>query len=131
MPSSQDDAEPIPIDRAALAEISCGDEAAERRLLSVFRAANAVDGTMLDAAMGRRDAPAVNRAAHRLLGAARLAGATVLVDVCSIIMQAGKADDWDAIDTNRDALCRELARINLYLDAQLNVQPDARADFQP
>ena len=63
-----------------------------------------------------RESAAVTRAAHRLLGAARLAGAAALVDVCCASVAAGKAGDWEAIAANHDALARELARINDYLD---------------
>src|SRR5688572_19443489 len=119
---SNEAAEPSPIDGAAFTEIACGDHAAERRLLSVFRAANDNDSAALDAAVRTRDQAAVRRAAHRLLGAAKLAGATVVVDLCGVIVQAAKAGEWDAIAVNRDALCRELARVNLYLDARLSAQ---------
>jgi two-component system sensor histidine kinase BarA len=131
MSDPQADSKSTPIDHAALAEIACGDEAAERRLLVVFRAANDADVAVLEAAVERRDAPAVTRAAHRLVGAARLAGAGVLADVCSRIVQAGRAGDWDAIESNRDALHGELARINLYLDARLNVHAGAGENTRP
>ncbi len=121
-------AQPSPIDGAAFTEIACGDHAAERRLLSVFRAANDNDFAALDAALHTRDQAAVTRAAHRLLGAAKLAGATVLVDLCCVIVQAAKAGEWDALAANRDALDRELARVNRYLDARLSAQPDVQGD---
>ena len=125
---SNDAAAPSPIDGAALAEISGGDRAAERRLLSVFRAANDSDFAALDAAMLTRDQAGVTRAAHRLLGAAKLAGAAVLVDLCRLMAEAGKAADWDAIAAHREALYGELARINRYLDARLSAQPDVQGD---
>ena len=128
---SNEAAQPSPIDGDALTEISCGDHAAERRLLSVFRAANTKDFAALDAAVHTYDEAAVTRAAHRLLGAAKLAGATVLVDLCCVIVQTAKAGDWNAIAANRDALYRELARVNLYLDARLSAQPGVAGNAGP
>ncbi len=37
------------------------------------------------------------RAAHRLKGASRMAGAAVLAEVCEEIERAGRANDWEAI----------------------------------
>ena len=118
MPHSRNDAPSAPVDRAALAAISNGDAATERRLLNVFRNANVADAVTLDMALKQRDSAGVMRAAHRLLGASKMAGAMALGVICGNIMQAGRCEDWDAIGTYRDQLDRELGRINAYLDMQ-------------
>ncbi len=121
--SSQDDGQAAPIDRAALAVISEGDTATERRLLGVFRKANAADGATLNAAVEQRDGAAVIRTAHRILGASKMAGAITLAAVCVSITRAGEAGDWDAIADYRDALNRECERVSAYLDTLLNARP--------
>ncbi len=120
MSGSQSDAAAAPIDGAALAEIACGDPAAERRLLNVFRTANDTDAAALRAALDKRDAAAVVRAAHRLMGAARIAGATVLAGICAAVAQAGRTFDWDGMALHNRALCHELARVNAYVNARLS-----------
>ena len=89
-----DDGQAAPIDRAALAVISDGDIATERRLLGVFRNPNAADAAALNAALERRDGPAVIHAAHRLLGASKMAGI-----VAQNRIQADKAAALEAIST--------------------------------
>ncbi len=107
-----------PIDRTALAGISRGDAATERRLLAIFRKAHSADADALRGALEQRDVVAVTRAAHRVMGASRMAGALALADICGSLAQAGAAGDWDIIAANRDALNRELERIEVYLNAQ-------------
>lgn len=131
MPDSQTDGESAPIDGAALAVISNGDAATERRLLGVFRKANAEDATMLKVAIERRDAFAVTCAAHRVVGACRIVGATTLAAICSDVARAGQAGDWDAIAAIRDDLCHELERVSSYLEIQLGFQSGARQRIGP
>lgn len=131
MSVSQDDTQSAPIDRAALAEISRGDAAVERRLLSVFRTANDLDVARLQAAVDKRDVAGVIRAAHRVMGASRMAGAAVLANICATMARAGKRGDWEAIHANNRALYQELARINAYLDAQSSAPPSTQADVRP
>ena len=120
MRHSQDDGLSLPIDRAALAVISNGEAATEHKLLRIFCKTNALDAAALDAALRQRDGAGAIRAAHRLLGASRMAGATALGALCANIVQAGHAADWDAITRHRDALCHELERINTYLDSEFS-----------
>ncbi len=107
------------IDPAALAEITFGDPVVERRLLGVFRSANAVDVERLRAAMTRQDVPALVRAAHRIIGAARLVGAHGLTAICTTIARAGQCGDWTTIALQQAALETELAHIDAYLDRRL------------
>ena len=122
MSASQDSGKRVPIDLAALAEISRGDKAVERRLLSIFRKANDTDAAALKAALAQRDTAAVIRAAHRVMGASKMAGATTLAAICGSIAQAGQDSDWNTIAANKDAFYREVERVNAYLAMQLNVE---------
>src|SRR5688572_33432970 len=108
-----------PIDRAELAEITRGDPAVEHRLLRTFRRANDADVAALLAAIDGRDAIAVVRVAHRLMGAARMAGATLLANLAAGIARTVQAGDWSAVAENSSSLHQECARINRYLDALL------------
>lgn len=126
MPGSQHDGQSAPIDRAALAVLAHGDEAVERRLLAVFRKANAADAAALKSALEQRNVEAATSAAHRVMGAGRMAGAVALSAVCERMVRAGQSGDWEAMVAQRDALDRELQRIDAYLDARLGAQPDAR-----
>ncbi len=105
-----------PIDRAALAELSGGDAAIERDILSDFRGANDADAAVLREALDTRNIAELTRASHRVKGASRMVGATPLAEVCERIERAGHANDWAAIAADRGALLRELERLNDYLE---------------
>ncbi|MFI4986715.1 MAG: ATP-binding protein [Alphaproteobacteria bacterium] len=106
----------LPIDRALLAELSGGDAAVERDILSDFRGANVADAAMLKAAIDSRDAAQLTRACHRVKGASRMVGALSLAEVCDKLERAGHANDWDAVAAQRAALLHELERLNDYLE---------------
>ncbi|HZF19908.1 MAG TPA: transporter substrate-binding domain-containing protein [Burkholderiales bacterium] len=104
-----------PIDRSKLAEISGGDTAMERDILVDFRGVNEGDAAMLREALEKRDIALVTHASHRIKGASRTVGATTLAEVCERIERASRANDWGTIAANRDALDRELDRLNAWL----------------
>jgi len=107
--------EDAPIDRSALAEISGGDAAVERDILIDFRSANDGDATMLKEAFDRRDLAQATRASHRIKGASRTIGAKTLAEVCERIERAGRANDWAAVASNREAFENELERLSAWL----------------
>ena len=109
------DGQSAAIDRSKLAELSGGDPSIERKLLTVFRLANDVDVAALKEALEKRDIVSVTRASHRVKGAGRIVGAMALADICGRIDHAGRAGDWVTIAANREALCRELDRVNACL----------------
>jgi len=53
----------------------------------------------IESAFGRRDAAAVGAAAHKLKSSSRAVGADALADLCAALESAGKADDWNGIET--------------------------------
>ena len=109
--------ESAPIDRSELAEISGGDQSLERKMLSVFRQANDADAAALKEALEKQDIASVTRLSHRVKGASRMVGAIALAGICARIEHAGRASDWGTIAANREALYRELDRVNAYLSA--------------
>jgi signal transduction histidine kinase/CheY-like chemotaxis protein/HPt (histidine-containing phosphotransfer) domain-containing protein len=104
-----------PIDRSRLAEISGGDAAMERDILADFRGVNDSDAVMLREALEKRDISLVTHASHRIKGASRTVGAIMLAEVCERIERAARANDWSGIAANREALDRELERLNAWL----------------
>ncbi len=115
MSGSPGDGQPAAIDRSKLAELSGGDPSIERKLVTVFRRANDADVAALKEALEKRDIVSVMRASHRVKGAGKIVGAMGLADICEGIEHAGRAGDWDTIAANREALCRELDRVNACL----------------
>jgi signal transduction histidine kinase/FixJ family two-component response regulator len=107
--------EDVPIDRAALAEISGGDAAMEHDILLDFRGANEGDGAALKEALDRRDFALTTRASHRIKGASRTIGAISLAEVCERIEHAARASDWATIAANREAFEREFERLSAWL----------------
>jgi EAL domain-containing protein (putative c-di-GMP-specific phosphodiesterase class I)/CheY-like chemotaxis protein len=119
MEDSRDPVVSPPIDRAVLAAISRGDPLVERRLLSAFHRANVQDADALRVALDARNMSAVTRAAHRVMGASRMAGAVALAGICNTIAQAGQSGDWAAVAASRSALEFELERVSTHIEAQL------------
>ena len=113
----QSGGEALPIDRSALEVISRGDPAIEGRMFAVFCSANDADMAALKHALSQRNGTGVARAAHRLLGASRIVGATTLAHAFAGIAQAERAGDWRALTDAADAVERELERVNAYVTA--------------
>ena len=121
LPIVHADADSIsPIDREQLAAVSGGDEEAEREILADFRATNGQDADALRDALERASIGNVAQLAHSMKGAARTIGAGALAEVCEHLEKAGRDNDWPAIEANREALWRELARLDGYLESFLS-----------
>lgn len=98
------------IDRAAIAGISGGAEA-QRRLMEVFAEAQQADALTIAGAIRDRDAASLARAAHRMLGASRIIGATGLERVSHKLLLAATAGDWETIASDSCEFNRELLRV--------------------
>ncbi len=107
---------PPPLDRAVLSAICAGDAAAERDILTDFRRANDADAAMFKLAFDARDAPRIAHASHRIRGASSTIGAIALAGVCERLERAGRAEDWQAIETDIGAFQRERERLNSYFE---------------
>jgi PAS domain S-box-containing protein len=106
-----------PIDRSQLAEISGGDAAAERDILSDFRSVNDDDVIILGQALEKRDIVQVMRISHGIKGASKTIGANGLAVASERLEHAGRANDWPLVDANKDAFYQELERLNNYLNS--------------
>jgi HPt (histidine-containing phosphotransfer) domain-containing protein len=100
------------LDRAILRELSGGDAAMERKILLRFRTANRPDGEALVRALAARDAKAVAHLAHRIKGAARMIGAAEYALACEALEQAGRKQDWPAVEVAQQGLDAALARLD-------------------
>jgi two-component system sensor histidine kinase EvgS len=105
-----------PIDRSILVEIVGGDNEAAGEMLRDFRRANNEDTALLKHAVDNRDMVQVTRAAHRIKGASKIVGANELARVCERIEEAGRINNFKAIETDMEAYYRALDRVNAYLE---------------
>jgi CheY-like chemotaxis protein/HPt (histidine-containing phosphotransfer) domain-containing protein len=105
-----------PIDRTKLAEVSLGDEAFEREMLTDFHSAAAEDAKLLSAALDAHDCAAITRISHRIKGASRTVGATALATISEQMERAGRADDRAGIASAREPLFHEVERLHRYFE---------------
>jgi signal transduction histidine kinase/HPt (histidine-containing phosphotransfer) domain-containing protein/PAS domain-containing protein/FixJ family two-component response regulator len=97
------------VDPAVLLSLSDGDPDTARDLLAQFSAACAADIIALKAAADARDLSAIARQAHRINGAARTMGATLLIQRSEPVeasARAGRLDEAIALIPALDAACR-------------------------
>jgi two-component system, NarL family, sensor histidine kinase EvgS len=103
-----------PLDRSVLANLTGGDIAMEREILSDFRRVNDADAAMLTRAVDQSNLDSITTASHRIKGASRMIGAAALAMVCDRIEGAGRSDDLPAVLANMGAFQAELERLNLH-----------------
>jgi signal transduction histidine kinase/CHASE3 domain sensor protein/DNA-binding NarL/FixJ family response regulator len=116
--SASETAAGSPIDAAILDEIAAGDDDLAREVLERFHRHNQEDVAHLLDGIERVDSLAVVFASHRIKGSSRTVGASALAEVCERLERAGNANDWTAIAGNLDALHRETARLDAYIESQ-------------
>ena len=104
-----------PVDHAVLAEISGGDAAFEREVITRFMGVNAEDAAVLARAVEARDVSQLVHAAHRMKGAGRTVGAADFAEVCADLEKAGRANDWSTVTGKLGAFHLELERLTRYL----------------
>jgi signal transduction histidine kinase/CheY-like chemotaxis protein/HPt (histidine-containing phosphotransfer) domain-containing protein len=108
----------LPVDASVLAESAVRGAEMRREAFARFQESNEADVGSLLGAIERRDTRQVTQAAHRIRGASRSLGAKPLAEVCQRIEVAARSKDWTAIIANRDALVREVGRLNAFLKAE-------------
>ena len=111
-----DDAVSSPIDQAKLAEVSLGDAAFERDMLTGFREAAETDREELTAALASDDYAEIAKISHRIKGASKTIGAMLLAEVSEQMERAGRAADPDAVATSREPLFSEMERLTKFLE---------------
>ncbi len=105
-------------DATVLAAISGGDPATEREILLDYGDANDQDISMVREAVARKDILETTRTVHRIKGASRMIGAVRLAAACERIELAGKANEWNKVESTLATFEEESKRLNTFL-AQL------------
>jgi signal transduction histidine kinase/CheY-like chemotaxis protein len=108
----------LPVEPAALAGISLGNEAVARDILRRFQSFNQRDAALLHEAYSQWDTAAVVVACHRIKGATRTIGALALAEACERIESSGRGGDWSGAGDAMKSFARELDRLNTYIDSR-------------
>jgi CheY-like chemotaxis protein len=106
-----------PLDRAALALYSGGDEAAERGILADFRNVNDQDAASLRQAVTEKNLQLIKNLTHRIKGACRMVGAVALASLCERIDHASRKSEWAAVSADMVRFQQEWLRLNAYVDS--------------
>src|SRR5262249_1759903 len=105
------------IDLGALTALFGDDTSFIREMLVEFCAASRTACSEIVAAVRERDAGGVGKAAHKLKGASRTAGANGLAVIGLGLEQAAKASHWAEIDRLAQQLDGESRRIEAFVAA--------------
>lgn len=110
-----------PIDIRVMAENFGADEIASYAMLKDFVAINAEDLRALQAALVERDARAVARCAHRVLGASKMVGATTLARIAARLEVLARVRDWSRIAAVASVLDNECRRVERFVATSVGV----------
>jgi HPt (histidine-containing phosphotransfer) domain-containing protein len=91
---------PYPVDENVLAKTIGGDRRRIREMLGYFVSPSRKIITEMQDAFSAHSAAGIKNAAHKLKSSARTIGANSLADVCVILEDAGKHNDWNIIESN-------------------------------
>lgn len=89
-----------PVDEKVLSKTIGGDKNHVREMLGYFTQPSRKIVTEMNQAFLAHSAVGIKNAAHKLKSSARTIGAIALADVCVLLEDAGKKDDWNAIADN-------------------------------
>jgi signal transduction histidine kinase/CheY-like chemotaxis protein/CHASE3 domain sensor protein/HPt (histidine-containing phosphotransfer) domain-containing protein len=112
-----------PLSRAALEELTGGDPAMRTEMLVRFMRHQHEDHDALARAIEQVDLEEVVHASHRMKGAARVIGAERLAAACNRVEAAGRGADWDGVCEAHEALKHEEARLQAYIEPELEARP--------
>ncbi|MES2627312.1 MAG: Hpt domain-containing protein [Pseudomonadota bacterium] len=91
---------PYPVDEKVLTKTIGGDKNRIRELLGYFTLPSRNVLSELNRAFADHSAVGIKNAAHKLKSSARTIGANSLADVCVVLEDAGKKNDWSVIVNN-------------------------------
>lgn len=104
-----------PIDRSALKAIFGDDDATVDEILKDFLQPSADNVDEIMTAFKAKDAEGVGKAAHKLKSSSRSVGANDLADICAILEEAGKSENWPEIDVNAPKLPTAMKTVSDYI----------------
>jgi CheY-like chemotaxis protein/two-component sensor histidine kinase len=105
------------VDLGLIAETFGGDASSVSGILSALRTANEQDAELLRQAVRAEDLKQVAYAAHRMVGAGEMIGATDFSSVCRTLVNGSRAGDWQAVREAMSAFNAQWLRLKTYLDA--------------
>ena len=88
-----------------------------RALLQSFVESIDASSDEITAARATANADAFEEATHKLLGAARTAGAPGLVSVLNLMRDTAMTGDWAELESQQAGLFREISRVKAFVDA--------------
>ena len=88
-----------------------------RALLQSFVESIDASSDEITAARATANADAFEEATHKLLGAARTAGAPGLVSVLNLMRDTAMTGDWAELESQQAVLFREISRVKAFVDA--------------
>jgi len=91
---------PYPVDERILAKTIGGDRNRVREMLGYFTLPSRKIIAEMNHAFAERSAAGIKNAAHKLKSSARTIGANSLADICVVLEDAGKKNDWSVIAKN-------------------------------
>ena len=91
---------PYPVDENVLTKTIGGDKNRVREMLGYFPLPSRKIIAEMNHAFAEHSAAGIKNAAHKLKSSARTIGANSLADVCVVLEEAGKKDDWSVIANN-------------------------------
>ena len=110
------DAASCPIDRSALEQIFGEDQETIREILADFPEPAWETVEEIETAVASKSASDVGAAGHKLKSSSRAVGANALSDLCFVLEKAGKANDWDTIESEVAKLRPLLGEIAQYIE---------------
>ena len=91
---------PYPVDEKVLSKTIGDDKNRVREMLGYFTQPSRTIVTEMHRAFVGHSAAGIRNAAHKLKSSARTIGANALADICVLLEDAGKRDDWTVITDN-------------------------------
>ena len=91
---------PYPVDEKVLAKTIGSDRKVVREMLGYFAQPSRKIIADMNDAIAEHSATGMRNAAHKLKSSARTIGATSLADLCVLLEDAAKDNDWGVIVTN-------------------------------
>ena len=106
---------PYPVDEQVLSKTIGNDKNRVREMLGYFTQSSRKIVTEMNLAFVAHSAAGIRNAAHKLKSSARTIGANALADICVLLEEAGKKDDWNAITSNHPLIENLFADVEVFI----------------
>jgi HPt (histidine-containing phosphotransfer) domain-containing protein len=106
---------PYPVDEKVLSKTIGNDKNRVREMLGYFAEPSRKIVTEMHHAFVAHSAVGIKNAAHKLKSSARTIGANALADICVLLEDAGKKDDWNVIANNYPLIENLFADVEVFI----------------